>query len=387
MTVNKVIQKADYNLIRNSVTQLLGTGAGSRGYGQKIASSEVDEASKVTVNEWANLAYDIINVYNHQTGSNPTLSAALVNSLIRSDGDATSFNASISGTTMTVSSVISGMLAVGQVVLGTGVNNNTVITEQLSGSPWGASTWTVSKNQSLTSRTLTSQSSTTYPYMQYNTFIDGSRADDLIANRFALPPVNTIVDTTSFPILSSTVNFTAAVQSTVTVTFNSSDEARYFFNSGGELRFRASFTPSLLNSQNYSWRDTLATMSSTPAVFGGNKPSNTFTTMNGRNFYSLTSTAQEWYRLTQSSPYTSNTLTITASTPGIANNSAGAARTIQFILRFTDGYTDPGPPAPGDSVQGTMSIKIDTARATGALVPSGVFTISNPTSISIGAIG
>lgn len=466
MTVNKKIQIADYNSIRTSLSDIMGSGSGTQGYGQKIYSTAVSEGKTVTPNEWANLATDIVNIYRHQNGSSPTLTQNVVNSLIRSDSDTTSFTGVISGSTLRVESISSGMLAVGQTITGTGIASNTVITAigtnpniglvsvtgksgtspclvtfsissqsvsittgmyyivtnstnssyngrflatagnstsitlsypsdpgTLTGSPqvtmestdpWGAGTWTLNNSQTVTKRTMTAASATEYPYMQYTKFFDGSRGDDLYVNRFKVSSSQAILDTTSFPAKSNAVSFSGTVSCTATITFGSADQARYFFNSGGELRCSSSFSLTLDNSQNRSWRDTLATTASNPKVFGGLKPATDFTSMDGRNFYRLTSTPQRWEFLQQSFPYTSNLWEIYASTPGVANNSTGTASTIQFLFRWVDGYVDPGTPAPGDLVQGTMSVKIDTYRASGTLLPSGFgdFTVANPISIT-----
>jgi hypothetical protein len=71
--VNSIIVQADYNSIRNKVIAVLGNGSGNSGYGQqaRIVSTAVAEGTKVTINEWANLRFDIINAYKHINGSNP----------------------------------------------------------------------------------------------------------------------------------------------------------------------------------------------------------------------------------------------------------------------------------------------------------------------------
>jgi hypothetical protein len=67
------------------------------------------------------------------------------------------FTASISGTTMTVSSVLSGTIAVGQAIFGLGVSQHTVITALGTGSG-GAGTYTVSNSQTVASTTINSVS-------------------------------------------------------------------------------------------------------------------------------------------------------------------------------------------------------------------------------------
>jgi hypothetical protein len=66
----------------------------------------------------------------------------------------TSFTASISGTTMTVTNMNSGTITLGQVLTGTGVTIGTTVTAYLSGSG-GVGTYTVSASQSVSSTTIT----------------------------------------------------------------------------------------------------------------------------------------------------------------------------------------------------------------------------------------
>ncbi len=68
---------------------------------------------------------------------------------------AASFTASIAGTTLTVSAVASGTLAVGQFLYGTGVASGTVITALGSGSG-GTGTYTVAVSQTVASEAMTS---------------------------------------------------------------------------------------------------------------------------------------------------------------------------------------------------------------------------------------
>jgi microcystin-dependent protein len=62
---------------------------------------------------------------------------------------------SISGTTLTVTSVSSGTLAAGQTISGTGVTVGTTISAQLTGTTGGIGTYTVSASQTVASTTIT----------------------------------------------------------------------------------------------------------------------------------------------------------------------------------------------------------------------------------------
>jgi hypothetical protein len=84
MAVDDKIRTPDYNDIRNQVIGILGTGAGNSGYGQSVRSSAVTDLTRVSVNEWGNLYYDILNCYVHQTGAAPASpSSAVEGALVR----------------------------------------------------------------------------------------------------------------------------------------------------------------------------------------------------------------------------------------------------------------------------------------------------------------
>jgi hypothetical protein len=89
--VNSIIVQADYNSIRNKVIAVLGNGSGNSGYGQqdRIVSTAVAEGTRVTINEWANLRFDIINAYKHINGSNPVTAVVSEGNTIRYTGSFT----------------------------------------------------------------------------------------------------------------------------------------------------------------------------------------------------------------------------------------------------------------------------------------------------------
>ena len=318
MAVNDKINKADYNTIRTKVINVLGTGSADFGYGQPVRSSAVSESNKVTVNEWANLYYDIVNCYVHQTGSAPTSpSSAVEGATVRYDA--------------------------------------------------------------------------AQPNYQYDTF-----ANTIVTNRFNIAGSQSF--TTSKGATSTTWPGTygsywnTTISCTVSAFFADANSARYFFNSGGEIRFSSSLTGSTANSQTIAWTSLLS--SAGTKSFGGNKPGTSTEPNDGTNFYRLSNSYQTWTTSTASSPYTSNLWRIQAKA-NVADNSAGGATQIDFLIQWVDGYTDPVPgsgrPAsdfpPGDEVYGTVSLSVTTLEPTGVLVPaaSGNFSVSSP-SFTIGTI-
>ena len=208
------------------------------------------------------------------------------------------------------------------------------------------------------------------PNFQYLTL-----ANQANTNRFDLGAGQYATETKGSSSYSTT--WQNSVTASFTVTFTDGNAARYFFNSGGKIRFQSSFTPRVSTSQNNAWQ-TLASNMGTVS-FGGNAPAT--------NFYSLTSSAQTFYSIS-SSTYTNNNITIRASC-NVPSNASGGATVITFTVIWTDGYVDPdvlaGYPAnfnpPDGTVQGTLGLTITQLRATGALYPglaANSFSIDTP---------
>jgi hypothetical protein len=131
MTVNAKIRRVDYNNIRTKVVEVLGVGSIDYGYGQTVRSSAVSESNKVTVNEWGNLYFDIVNCYVHQTGAGPASPPlAVEGATIKHSTDTTTITAARSGTNLLVYRVTSGMVAVGQTISGAGIVGTPVITAE-----------------------------------------------------------------------------------------------------------------------------------------------------------------------------------------------------------------------------------------------------------------
>ena len=156
------------------------------------------------------------------------------------------------------------------------------------------------------------------------------------------------------------VSFSTSVSSSVTISFATADQARYFFNSGGKIRFTASFVSSLGTNQSNTWTTTLNSLSASPPTFGGNSPA--------VNFYSLTSSDQQWYSQGVSGTYSANRWVLRARC-NVSNNASGIATSVTFTSQWQDNYTDPGFPPPGDLVQGSMTLTVSHIRAVGALYP------------------
>lgn len=192
---------------------------------------------------------------------------------------------------------------------------------------------------------------------------------DIAVGQFGISAIDT--KTTS-----STWSTTA--ESTLTVTFAGADNARYFFNSGGKIRFTTTFVPGASpTQQSNAWQSFLTTIGSQD--FGGN-----LIAANG--FYTLTNTYQEYFQTSNSTPYSANNYQLSAKC-NVADNSLGTATEVTFKVSLNDAYVDLGAPAPGDLVDGTLTIVAEEIKATGVLVPTGLpFTITGASAYSMSSI-
>lgn len=314
--VNSIISQADYNGIRNSLAQVMSTGAIDYGWGQTMQSSAISVGEKVTINEWAKLRYDILNAYYHIYGSYPTTAQVADGGRIRYTSNFTP---------------------------DTGTND--------------------------------------VPQYQYSQWTSG-----IVANRFTMDPAQAL----TLPLVQTsrswtypTTYWTSRISCEFKVTFSSANAARYFFNSGGKIQITSSRTntSSPVNSQSSVWTSTLSAAGT--RSFGGNTPTTGLGTMNGQNWYRLTSSDQVWYSVSSSSPYTANQYRINARC-NVSSNSTGTASIGYFLVEFIDNYTDPtqgdpGNPPPDDYVDGNFIASATAIYPAGISVPLGRPDFSVPT--------
>jgi hypothetical protein len=218
-----------------------------------------------------------------------------------------------------------------------------------------------------------------YPNTNYD-----SIAEQAILNRFNIGAGRSVLSLASMTgetapgVISRTGSWTTQSQCTLTVTFATADDARYFFNSGGKIRFTSSRTGGVTSAQNTAWTNLLSTTVGT-VIFGAQTPATV-------NFYTLTTAYQQWYTVSSSTPYSANFYRIEA----LCNctdptNVNGTASVVTFRITWGDSYLDVDPTPPGDLVNGTLSLTVEEFKATGSLIPSGSFSITSP-SYSISAI-
>lgn len=200
-----------------------------------------------------------------------------------------------------------------------------------------------------------------FPLSSYETAI--ANAD---ANRFNIALARGTL--TSIGSVNYSTAWVTQAQSTVEVTFPNADAARYFFNSGGKIRFSSSRTGGSSTAQNSSWTSLLT--SAGIVSFSGNS--------SGQSFYTLTGSFQTFYLLSASNPYSANNFRIEARC-NIADNTNGGASIVYFRITWSDSYVDFQPSPPNDQVDGVLTLSVEELKATGTLEPSGSFNITSPT--------
>jgi hypothetical protein len=215
----------------------------------------------------------------------------------------------------------------------------------------------------------------------------GNVAGDIInsTDPNAFIPYASTVDTNRFTCHSSrkstasagnnsrTSSWASSVSTTYTLNFSSADQARYFWNGGGRIRFASSRTGGAVSAQNTAWSSLLT--SAGTQEFGG------------AAVYSWGTGSTSLYSVSSSAPYASNTYAISVS----LNAAIGSATAFNFVLTWSDPYTDPSPgnpPSPEDIVDGTLAYTVEVTTPTGghALTPSGTWTSYNYATFSAGAI-
>jgi hypothetical protein len=160
-------------------------------------------------------------------------------------------------------------------------------------------------------------------------------------------------------------NEAATMTHTITVTFASADQARYFFNAGGRLSLVASqagdFTA---NDKETNW----ATLINAVGTIHLDQLTSTRTgtgetlTTNGSaiGYWDLTTSNQTLIRLTDdTAPYTANYIDIFARVAGAAGSNGGLGTEVIFQIDYVDGSADGGF---NDGISGTVRNRIDIVK-------------------------
>lgn len=211
------------------------------------------------------------------------------------------------------------------------------------------------------------------PNTNYDTLLESA-----LANRFQLATNQSAISNISTA--STTGAWSTSAVCTITCTFTTSDEARYFFNSGGRIRIASTLSGGAGTAQQNAWVNILNTVGTQSFGAAGDA---------AVTYYTLTNSYQTFYTQAMSTPYSANSYKIEAKTD-VADNSGGTARILYLKVTLADTYVDPdtvygGSEAPGDVVSGTLNISFTELKASGSAYPSGTFSITSP-SYSVSSI-
>jgi hypothetical protein len=157
----------------------------------------------------------------------------------------------------------------------------------------------------------------------------------------------------------------ATMTQTITVTFASADQARYFFNAGGRLSLVASqagdFTA---NAKETNWAgliNAIGTIHLDQLTSTRTGTGETLTTDGSSiGYWDLTTSNQTLIRLTQdTAPYTANYIDIFAKVAGAAGSNGGLGTQVIFQIDYVDGSADGGF---DDGISGTVRNRIDIVK-------------------------
>lgn len=358
MPVNDKILYTDFNTLRDAIATLLGTGSGNSGYGQTVQSTQVSGAngtgaiggpgsgaSVISITEYTKLRSDIINVYRHIYGVDPTPANPILGQLIR------------------------------YVTAGGAVASEFNISEY-----------------NIAEYNAASVGASDDPYTQYSVFIT-----DLQGNRFTCATSQSVTESKGTAFRGTAWGGgLSSISTRIKVAWSSANAARYFFNSGGEIRITATRSGGSVTAQNTAWTNLLNGAGT--RTISAQLPQTSLTGTAGQNWFTLSNVYQGWYSITDSGPYANNNYSLQARTlDGLtANNNSGTSAGLDIIALFTDNYRDPddtapsGPgqrTAPDDSVDGSLQVVVTCKRAFGILQPepsTGNFTIETPTVTIVG---
>jgi hypothetical protein len=195
--------------------------------------------------------------------------------------------------------------------------------------------------------------------------------NDAIAKRFLIAGSQSITSAKASQTYSTP--WSTQAQATLTVTFGDANQGRYFFNSGGKIRFTPSLVGAAISPQINAWVNFLSSVGT--QGFGAD-------TDPAINYYTLTNSYQTYYQNFLSSSYSANSYRLEART-NVANNSTGTATQLELRVTLLDSYVDPDVATgssflPNDVVNGTLTIAVSELKASGQLQPSGTFSITSP---------
>lgn len=191
----------------------------------------------------------------------------------------------------------------------------------------------------------------------------------LTNNRLAMNPA---VSTVFFSQLTSTraTSWTTFIRHEFSITFTTVDEARYFFNSGGEIIMRASRTGGAVNPQNTAWTNLLGSIGNIVFNAGTTFATGGIGTTQNVGYYDLPLTTYGllWEAASTDPTYAANEVRVFGRvTDGPSGVNGDNGRILNLRVDFADDHV-----GGTDTVSGTFTSNVDMR------VDTTVFTIATP---------
>lgn len=180
-------------------------------------------------------------------------------------------------------------------------------------------------------------------------------------------------DTTDAIISQRTAGWNGRLTHNVTINFGSADAARFYFNTGSDIRIRATLTGGS-GSIYTDWETMLVSMGTIIMNHNSTNRSGTSgTAQTSRGWYQLTTSFQEIFRRVGSGVYSSNAYIVNA-----ARDATGS----QLLLNIQFNDDKGGNPNFDENVTGTLTSRIDNRRATGSNVAVAQPSFTNTATIA-----
>lgn len=209
-----------------------------------------------------------------------------------------------------------------------------------------------------------------YPVTNYDSLIE-----DAIVSRFQIGSSRTLISSKESE--TYTGDWLESAQCTATVSFDNADQARWFFNAGGKIRFYSALTSEVTTAANTSWGNLLDAAGL--IQFGAATPTEV-------TYYGLTDEYQvvSAYSSSGDAPTGGESYFQISAKCNVPDNLLGQATSITFLIEWVNGsssgiydlYGLYG--VYGGTVSGTLMLYMDELKATGPIFPSGNFTITSP---------
>lgn len=214
-----------------------------------------------------------------------------------------------------------------------------------------------------------------------NNFNFGSMVTAVDTNR--LNAVSNMSLTAAASSLTKAASWTAATSCTVDCVFTDENHARYFFNTGGEIRVRLVATGTLSSSnaaQDIDWRDIITNKVGTFTIKArsSSRSGSAGTINNGgggsQGFYGLNTTSTTIYNGGNigGGAYTANDVFIKANVRNVVGTNGGNGNTIRFQIDLSDDHSN----AFYDQVSSGMQVVFDYYKVGTANLP---VAIAGPT--------